>query len=195
MGHQFALKEDEEAILGDGTSTYGMVQGIRNAIALATASIYTPTDDHDSWDELTLADHFGAMSLLADKYRGLPLSWLCSGPYKWQVFDRLSLSQGGTVPSDVVNGMRVPTFLGYPVVVSDRMPTSSAVSQVSAIFGAFENAGVIGERAGIRIAVSEHVAFTSHRIAVRGTTRYDINVHEAGDTTTAGAIVGLATHS
>ncbi len=38
MGYQFALKEDSEGIIGDGTSTYGGVQGIRPALIAATAS-------------------------------------------------------------------------------------------------------------------------------------------------------------
>ena len=37
MGYQFALKEDSEGIAGDGTSTYGGVQGIRPALIAATA--------------------------------------------------------------------------------------------------------------------------------------------------------------
>lgn len=191
MGHQFALKEDQEFVTGDGTSTYGGVTGVRPAVIAATASVATAVDD--TWGELTLADHFSAMSKLSDKYRGLQLSWLVSGPYKWQVMDRLALAQGGAPSSDVINGQPTPTFLGYPVVVSDRMPTTTAVSTVSALFGAFSNAAILGDRSGISVMLSEHYAFNTDQIAVRATTRYDIHVHEEGDTSTAGAIVGLAT--
>jgi HK97 family phage major capsid protein len=196
MGHQFALKEDLEFVAGDGTSTYGGVRGVRPAvIATGTAGVFTPTDDHDAWAEVTLSDFYGAMSLVADKYRGLPCSWLISGPAKWQTMDRLSLAANGTIPSDIVNGIPQYSFLGYPVVLSDRMPTTEAVSQVFALFGAFGDAVVLGERRGVRIAISEHFKFDEDKIAVRGTTRYDINCHECGNVSTAGAVVGVATHA
>lgn len=196
MAHQFALKEDQEGIVGDGTSTYGGVQGIRPAIIAATASIYTPTSDEDAWSEVTAGTLLAGMSLVADKYRAPgQLKWLISQPAKWQIFDRLALAQGGAAAADVVGGINGGTMFGYPVVVSDRMPTAEAVSQVFAIFGNFMDAVTLGERAGISVALSEHYAFNTDQIAVRATTRYDIHVHEEGDTSTAGAICGVATHS
>lgn len=196
MAHQFALKEDQEGIIGDGTSTYGGVQGIRPAVIAATASVYTPTLDEDAWSEVTAGTLLAGMSLVADKYRAPGnLKWLISQPAKWQIFDRLALAQGGAAAAEIVGGINGGTFMGYPVVVSDRMPTTEAVSQVFAIFGNFMDAVLLGQRSGIEVAVSEHYAFNTDQIAVRATTRYDIHVHEEGDTSTAGAIVGVATHS
>ena len=64
---------------------------------------------------------------------------------------------------------------------------------MAALFGAFGDCAILGERTGIRIATSEHVAFTTDQIAVRGTVRYDIKVHEQGNTSTAGALASLKT--
>lgn len=194
MGHQFGLQEDKEFVKGDGTGTYGGVQGVRPAVIAATASVATASSA-TTWATLALADFLAAMSLLQDKYRGLQLSWLCSGPFKWQAMDRLALAQGGAVAVDVVSGQPRPMFLGYPVEISDRMPTTTATATVAALFGAFGNAVTLGNRSGIEVMLSEHYAFNTDQIAVRATTRYDINCHEEGDTSTAGAIVGLATHS
>lgn len=196
MGHALALKEDQEGIVGDGTSTYGLVQGIRPAVIAATASVFTPTADEDAWDEITFGTFAGCMSLLPDKYR-VPgqLSWLCSSPFKYSVMDRLAIGANGALSQVFIDGVPQDMFLGYPIVLSDRMPTTTAVSQVACIFGNFPRAVAMGERTGVRVALSEHVAFTSDRIAMRATVRYDINVHEEGDTSTAGAIVGLSTHS
>lgn len=196
MGHALALKEDQEGIIGDGTSTYGGVQGIRPAVIAATAGIHTAATGHDTWAELDISDFAGCMSLLADKYR-VPgqLSWLCSAAFKWQCLDRLAISSNGALSMVFVDGQPHEMFLGYPVVLSDRMPTSGAASTVACIFGNFPRAVALGDRGGVRVAISEHVAFTTDRLALRATTRYDINVHEAGDTSTAGAIVGLKTAS
>lgn len=193
MAHQFALKEDQEGIAGDGTSTYGGVQGIRPAVIAATASVNQAATGNDTWAEQTVADLAGTMSKVADAYRSMPLAWLCSGPFKWQVFDRLALAQGGALTINLVDGVPQMMFMGYPVVVSDRMPTTAAAATVAALFGAFGNAIVLGERTGIRVAVSEHVGFTTDQIAVRATTRYDIKCHQVGDTSTAGAVAGHKT--
>jgi HK97 family phage major capsid protein len=196
MGHQFALKEDQEFVAGDGSSSYGGVQGVRPAVIAATASVFSPVADEDSWDEISFNTFAGTMSLLQDKYRVRgQLSWLCSAAFKWQVMDRLAINANGALSTVWVDGQPVNMFLGYPVELSDRMPTTTAVSQVCCLFGNFPAAVILGDRGGIRIATSEHVAFTSDRIAIRGVSRYDIHVHQEGDTSVAGAIVGLATHS
>lgn len=196
MGHALALQEDDEGVNGSGGSSDGGITGVLTAVNAASASVYTPTADNDDWSELTLADHLAAMSLVADKYR-VPgqLQWLCSTPYKWQVLDRLALAQGGAAVSDLTNGQGVPMFLGYEVVLSDRMPTTTAVSQTSILFGNFKRAIAMGERTGVRVALSEHYKFDTDQVAIRATVRYDVNCHECGDSTTAGAVVGLATHS
>jgi HK97 family phage major capsid protein len=197
MGHALGLKEDQEGIVGDGTSTYGGVRGIRPAVIAATAGVFTASvGDHDAWSELTYADFAGTMSLLPDRFRVQgQLAWLCSAPFKWQVMDRLTIGANGAPSQAFIDGVPIDMFLGYPIVLSDRMPTATAASQVCCIFGNFGRAVAMGERSGVRIAISEHVAFTSDRLAVRATTRYDINVHEAGDTSAAGALVGLSTNS
>lgn len=193
MGHQFALQEDKEVILGDGTSTYGGVFGLKPAITAATAGVSQAATGNDLWSELTYADIAACMSKISDKYRNMPLAFVCSAPFKWQVFDRLALAQGGSLTINMIDGVPQAMFDGYPVIVTDRMPTTTAAATICAMFGSFENCLILGERAGIRIATSEHVGFTTDQIAVRATTRYDVKVHEQGDTSTAGALAALKT--
>jgi HK97 family phage major capsid protein len=88
-------------------------------------------------------------------------------------------------------------FLGYPVYFTNQMPTSTAAATVAALFGAYSQAAVIGDRMGITIAQSEHLGFAEDVLAVRATTRYDINVYDSGSATAndVGAYVGLKTAS
>ncbi|WP_442481886.1 phage major capsid family protein [Aeoliella sp. SH292] len=113
MGHAFALQEDREFILGDGTSTYGREVGLNNAIG--SAGVFTnTTDDHDAWAELTLSDFYGTMSLIPDKFRvDGQLAWLCSAAFKWQVMDRLTAAVNGAGTTVVVDGQPRAMFLGY----------------------------------------------------------------------------------
>ena len=134
------------------------------------------------------------MSKIPDAYRDhLDMKWLCSSAYKWQVMDRLSLAAGGALPISIINGVPTPMFLGYPVVLSDRMQTTTAVSTVSCLFGNFPRAIALGDRGGVRVAVSDQFAFDTDRIAMRATVRYDLNVHEGGSGAAAGAYAGLST--
>lgn len=195
MGHQLALQEDKEFVLGDGTSTYGSVVGVKAALTAATASLVSAATNNDTWPEITYADLAKAMAAVSDAYRGLPMAWLCSAAFKWQVFDRLTLAQGGALEQSMINGVPGSGFAGYPIVVSDRMPTTTAAATLCAIFGAFGNAVAIGDRNEVRFATSEHLKFDYDQTAVRATVRYDIQVHQEGDTSTAGAIIGFKTAS
>jgi HK97 family phage major capsid protein len=70
---------------------------------------------------------------------------------------------------------------------------ASAVSTFAAFFGNWNDAVVIGDRENVEISVSEEAYWANDITAVKGTTRYDINVHDAGTGSVAGAVVGLKT--
>ena len=83
-------------------------------------------------------------------------------------------------------------MFGFPVYVSDQMPADGAQT-FAAFFGNFNDAVVIGDREDVEISVSEEAFWANDITAVKGTTRYDINVHDMGDASDAGAVVGLKT--
>jgi HK97 family phage major capsid protein len=89
--------------------------------------------------------------------------------------------------------------LGYPVEFSQVMPSTEANSQVCAVLGDFSKGAAFGDRQQESIAFSEHATiggenvFERNQIAIRGTERFDIVVHDVGDANDAGPIVGLQT--
>jgi HK97 family phage major capsid protein len=85
--------------------------------------------------------------------------------------------------------------MGYPVYLTSQMPTSTAAATTCALFGAFNQAAVLADRGGIRVARSDDFKFLDDKVTLRATSRYDINVHDPGDGSTAGAYVGLVTAS
>ena len=88
-------------------------------------------------------------------------------------------------------------FLGYPVVFSQVM-NSTLTAQTSTnglcYFGDLRQAAMFGDRRGLSIAVSNDRYFELDQLAIRGTERYDIAVHETGDaSSTPGSIIQLST--
>ena len=192
MGHALALKEDTEAINGDGTSTYGGVMGLLESVG--SAGIANLDSTETSWGAIDLSDFYEVLSLVPDLYRVRgAMSWLCSAAFKWQVMDRIAAQVNGAGASQVIDGQMRDIFLGCPVVLSDRMPTTSDVSQLCCLFGNFGHSFILGDRGSLRMDMDHSVAFTSDRTALRATSRYDIVTHDMGDDSSAGAVVGLKT--
>jgi len=73
------------------------------------------------------------------------------------------------------------------------MPTAEANSQVCALLGDFTLGASFGDRRQTTIAMSEHSSFSADVTDIRGTERFDIVVHDVGNSSTAGPIVGLQT--
>ena len=63
IAYAFASKEDDMLFLGDGSSTYGGVNGLVTKFATATAGVFTATG-HTTLDTLTATDLTGWMGLL-----------------------------------------------------------------------------------------------------------------------------------
>jgi HK97 family phage major capsid protein len=59
------------------------------------------------------------------------------------------------------------------------------------LFGSPSAAMSMGTRRGVTLATSMDRYFESDQIAIRGTERFDIVVHDIGDTATAGPLVAL----
>lgn len=102
------------------------------------------------------------------------------------------MTEGG-----IAGGIAGKRFLGDPVEITQTLPRTDANDQVVCLYGHLPSAARLGDRRQTTIAVSEHVAFSTDEIAIRGTQRLDIVVHDVGNASgtaslrVAGPIVGL----
>lgn len=199
IGSDLAIQEDKELVKGDGTGTYGGVTGLLSA--LGAGGKQSAAANHDTWPELDFADFSAAMGKLPAKFRAMEPAWLVSPTFYDTVMVSLMAANGlnaiqaweaGAQGAGRGVGM-AGRFLGYPVYFTDQMPSSTAVNTVCALFGSFRAAAMIGDRMGIRVALSPDYAFNEDVITIRATSRYDIVVHEPGGASAAGAYVGLST--
>jgi HK97 family phage major capsid protein len=207
IAYAFALKEDQCGFIGDGTSTYGGIVGVApalrnvdNTIAnIAGLVVASGTGYGSSYGSITLADFNKVVGLLPE-YADQPgeAKWYVNKSFWGTVMQKLAAAAGGNRVADIATLATVmqKNFLGYPVVVSQVMPKTSAVNQVCCLFGNLRLGARLGDRRLTTIQMSEHAlnAFEQDEVVIRGTERFDIVVHDVGNNSgTAGPIVGLIT--
>ncbi len=73
-----------------------------------------------------------------------------------------------------------------------KMPIGGTINnEPFFLFGDMRRAAVFGDRRQLTLAISEHANFATDELTFRATERVDINVHDVGDASVAGPIVGL----
>jgi HK97 family phage major capsid protein len=194
IAYAFSAAEDDCGFNGDGTSTYNEIVGIRTKIYDvygAGGGVGLVLAAGNAYSEVTLPNFNDVVGSLP-QYADTPnTGWYCHKKFYHGVMEKLMLASGGVTAAEVAAGRRTLLFMGYPVHISQKMPKTEANSQVPVLFGDLRLASDFGDRRQTTIAFSEHAAFTTDEIAIRGTERFDINNHDVGNTTDAGPVVGL----
>lgn len=191
IAYAFAVKEDQCLISGDGTSTYGGIVGLTNAVA--AGSIYNATAGNTAFSTLDLDDFENVVGKLP-QYPGQQPVWLISKPGWAASMMRLLDAAGGNTVSNLEAGGR-QMFLGYPVVWSPACNSTLTVqaSTVLLFFGDLRQAVLLGNRRGVSVQISDQRYFEYDQLGIKGTERFDLTVHSTGDASNAGAVVALKT--
>jgi HK97 family phage major capsid protein len=197
IAYAFAKKEDDCGFLGDGTSTYHGITGVIKAFQNLTATFANiagmVVGAGADLSEITLANLNDVVGKLPSYADGAPgTSWFCHKFVYNTVLQRLAYAAGGNATGDIMSGT-APTFMGYPVTFVQSMTKVDAVSQIPIILGNLAMAADFGDRRGTTVSFSD-VAYVNSKsmferdsIAVKATTRYDINVHDVGNQTATAA--------
>lgn len=190
IAYAFSLKEDQCGFLGDGTSTYGGIIGVVNA--LNAGSVRSAASGNTGFETLDLTDFEAVVGALPE-YPGIQPKWYVSKAGYWASMARLMDATGGQTSEHVANGPPQRVFLGYPVVISQVLNSTlgADADAPKAIFGDLRMGVAFGNRRGISVMVSEHRYFENDQIGIKGTQRFDLNVHEKGTASEAGAIIVL----
>ena len=192
----YALEQklDQCGFVGDGTNTYGGITGVCTRIRDGNhaASMFIATAGEDSFSEILLAD-LGTMVGMLPQFPGIRPVWHITKPGYYDSLVRLEMAAGGSTMRHWEEGP-MPTFMGYPVQFNEVMTktlTLTAINEVTAIlFGDLGMAATLGERRGITAAVSTDRYFEEDMIGVKLTARWGISVHDLGDGTSAGPVIG-----
>lgn len=182
IGRAIGTATDNEGINGDASATYGGESGLEDQ-----GSLPSITGAGNTFEELTLANFTSVIGQLPEKHHS-NASWLMSRTGYAQSAERLLYAAGGNTTMQLEGGAMRRQIFGYPVEFSDQMP-AEANSATAAYFGDFRAGMYIGQREDVEVRTSDDYAFNEDVTTVRGTARYDIDVHEAG---AAGAFVKLS---
>lgn len=193
MAYAFAEKEDDCALNGDGTSTYGGIMGIRTILidGSHTAGYVEGASGIDTFAEVDSADLANVRAKLP-AYAESGAVWLFSKSGKNTVIDPILAAGGGNTKVDLA-GSLVDGYLGDPVVVSQKMPTSTGdlSDVIMFLYGDFSLACTMGDRAGFSVQVLTERYAEFRQIGVISTERFDFVAHDLGDTSNAGPVVGF----
>lgn len=191
MAYKMADKIDEAGFNGDGTSTYGGITGLKNA--LHANATYDAASGNVGASSLDLADFEGCAGLLP-QYDGMQPVWFVHSRVWHASMLRLMNATGGTTGSDIASGQR-REFLGYPVQFVQVLPSTpgDSASTILAYLGDLRLAATVGNRRAARTQVSLDRYFESDMIGIKMTERIAVNVHERGDTDNNRPIVALKT--
>lgn len=190
MAYAFAVQEDQAGFLGDGTSTYGGIVGLKNA--LLAGSTVTAAAGDDTFEELEFAFFQNAVGKLP-RFPGIRPVWYVHNALYWNAMVRLANAAGGNNIASVQAGPVGLSFMGYPVVLVNALPSAltTLASTVVGFFGDLAMSSTMGSRSGISIVSDSSRYFEFDQIAIRCTQRYDIVVHETGTASAAGPILAL----
>jgi HK97 family phage major capsid protein len=191
IAYQFAFKEDDAGFNGDGTSTYGGVVGLANAL---TDTTYQISDSGEtSYGAITAADVGSAIGLLpAWAAQRNNIKIYCNKSTYHAVFERLALAAGGATAAEVAAGLREPRFFGYPVEFTQVIAyTPSTGDSVVAYIGDISQSCYLGDRRATSIAFSDSAlnAFEQDERVVRGTERVDIVCANVGGSSATGGVI------
>jgi HK97 family phage major capsid protein len=203
MAYVMAYNEDLATFLGDGTSTYGGITGVVNAIAGVNGGanagwIYTGADVTGDWNATTLADLRKLTAAIPEYADTSDAKFYMNRAFFQQVVcnDLDALNGNGFFDLTAAPGPN-PTLFGYPVVytqVLSKDPTPAADTAL-AVFGNLKTGSIMGSRRDLRIQVSDQAGFISDSLYYRATERFGFQFHDLPTVSTAGSVVVLAANN
>ena len=194
IAYAFAYKEDLCGFIGDGTSTYGGIEGLTTTMPAGgicdtgTATIAA----------IALEDLHCMMGKLPNWADTPNAKWYMHKSVYALAIERLVYASGGVTGREISAGVGGTTAFGYPVVFTTAMTTAAAADTTGngapvILFGDLGLCGYMGDRRSNTISFSDSAlnAFEQDEVVVRGTERFDIVNTNLGDATTAGGMVML----
>jgi HK97 family phage major capsid protein len=193
VAQEFALalskKIDDAGFAGDGTSTHGGIRGIQWKFENETLTAGVHNSAQTAVASLTVDDFLTAVSKLPSYARNRA-SWYVTPQMYALAMQSLALSSPGSA-AELMNGVNIPRFMGYPVLFNNSMRTTASTDQVVALFGDLSLSTHYGLRRDVAIRASTDRYIEFDQTYFQATVRFDIVTSDVGDASAAGPVVAL----
>lgn len=198
---QFAKAEDQAGFLGDGTSTYGGITGLKTALLnlsatranIASAVVGTG----NLFSEITLEDFRKMKAKLPGYARTTNTKWYINYTAESEIIERLVTAINGTTQTEIANGMVYNKFLGYNVELVEVLPNVDANDVPIAWLGDLKLSSTFFDRKSLAITRDLSQGFLTDQTYIKAVEYVDIVNHEMGNASAtasarvAGPIIGL----
>jgi HK97 family phage major capsid protein len=205
MAYAIAKEEDNACFNGDGTSTYGSITGILNAVYGLNATkaniagvVVGTALSGASFANFTLAN-FQSLVAKLPTYADNAKWYMHKDLFFNGVADKL-IALGGNAILDIQNAYTTaPTLFGYPIEWVQNMPKSPAATTPVAILGDLTKGVAFGDRRAMTVEVSDQVKFVEDALTYKATERFAFNAHDVGNVNATassrvpGSLIVLAT--
>lgn len=190
-----ALRVDSDGFVGNGTSTFGGIRGIQwlfeNQSNLSTAANIS-NSGQTAVTALTVDDFMAAIAKAPTYAIQSPTAgWYCTPQMHALAMQSLALGGNGALAAEVVDGVRRPQFLGYPVFFNNVMRTTASTDQVVALFGDMKKSSHFALRRQVAVRASTERYIEFDQTYFQATMSYDCVNPDIGDASTAGPVVAL----
>jgi HK97 family phage major capsid protein len=193
VAQEFALalskKIDDAGFAGDGTSTHGGIRGVQWKFENESLTAGVHNSSQTLVSSLTVDDFLTAVSKLPSYARNRA-SWYVTPQMYSLAMQSLALSSPGSA-AELMQGVNIPRFMGYPVLFNNSMRTTASTDQVVALFGDLSLSTHYGLRRDVAIRASTDRYIEFDQTYFQATVRFDIVTSDVGDASTAGPVVAL----
>lgn len=184
MARALALKTDEDALLGDGTSTDGSIDGIIPVLVAAGGDVVVKTiSDLGTWASIVASDFDNMEGALSeDAWRAGDVKYYMSNGFKHKVVNRIK-REGGTSVIEMENG-KLDKLNGIPIETTSVLPNASpenpSVDEEFCILGSLKTCSVLAERMSRTVKItSEGKALTlANQTLIVSELRWGFTVHD-----------------
>ena len=188
-----SFKIDQCGWIGDGTSTYGGINGVINKIndGTHTASVVSAASGNTAFETLDIEDFLAVMGKLP-LYARQGAAWYVSPAGYAASIARLKYAAGGNTVENI-GAAAGESFLGYPVRMVHVMNSTlgADTSKVKVLFGNLNLACIYARRRDFSVRLFDQVYATTDQLLLQGTMRFDSVAHTLGTTSEVGPVIAL----
>jgi HK97 family phage major capsid protein len=187
-----ALRIDEDGFIGTGASTYGGIRGIQWKFENETLTAGIHDSSQTAVTALTVDDFANTIAKLPTYASQSPTcGWYTTPQMHALAMQSLALGGNGASANEIVDGVRRPQFMGWPVFFNNVMRKTAAATQCVALFGDLKRSSHFALRRQVAVRASTDRYIEFDQTYFQATVSYDAVTSDVGDASNAGPVVAL----